>query len=241
MNAAFSPFNILLTLSTVDYVFAVLIGVISSLTVAMFVEWERQPRLILSIPEPSDQDYRGQLAPVQIMRCLRIRVRNRELPWLLRWMRRESAENCLGTIQFLYLDGGKYFVNPMPARWTGSPEAAPLRGRLIDNMASQYQIELWDVTRLSIISKIDIPAGEQEDLDVAVRCDDDLDCYGFNNASYRFNWRNEEWKLPRGRYRVDVTVRSAGQKISQRFLINNDLRRDQFRLEDDRGFTTNGV
>lgn len=85
---------------------------------------------------------------------------------------------------------------------------------------------------MSIVSKMDIPAGEQEDLDVAVRCDDDVDCYGFNNDSYRTNWRNDRWKLPKNRYLVEVTVRSSGQKISKKFLLNNDSRRDQFRLED---------
>ena len=216
-----------------ESILAVLFGVISSLAVVIFVEWQRQPRLTLTIPDASDQDYRSQPTPAQIMRCLRIRVRNCELPWALRWMRRESAENCLGTIQFLYLDGTKYFTEPMPARWTGSPEATPLRGVLTSGNVIRGEIVLWDTARLTIVSKMDIPAGEQEDLDIVVRCDDDLDCYGFNNDSYRADWKNEKWKLPKGRYRVEVTIRSAGQKIAKSFLLNNDSRRDQFRLDDD--------
>lgn len=92
-------------------------------------------------------------------------------------------------------------------------------------------MEVWDPARMSLVSKMDIPAGEQEDLDVVVRCDDDDDCFGFNNDSYRTNWKNDQWKLPKGRYLVEVTVRSAGQKISATFGLNNDSRRDQFRLE----------
>jgi hypothetical protein len=227
------PSGILLKSSTVESILAVLFGVISSLTVVIFVEWQRQPRLTLAIPDPSDQDYTGQNRPAQIMRCLRIRVRNRELPWLLRWMRRESAENCLGTVQFLHLDGTRYFTGSMPARWTGSPEATPLLGLLTSGGVILGDIALWDPARLSIVSKMDIPAGEQEDLDIVVRCDNDLDCYGFNNDSYRARWKNEQWMLPKGRYRVEVTVRSAGQKLSKRFLLDNESRRDQFRLEDD--------
>lgn len=95
------------------------------------------------------------------------------------------------------------------------------------------ELLLWDSARLSIVSKIDIPAGEEEDLDLAVRCDDDSECYGFNNESYRYNWRNPHWHLPQGRYRVEVTLRSSGQKIAQHFLLCNDSSLGDFRLEDD--------
>src|SRR5579863_3214847 len=108
-------------------ILSVLFGVISSLAVVVLVEWQRQPRLILIIPDPSDQNYAGLPTPAQIMRCVRIRVRNQELPWLLRWMRRESAENCLGTVRFLKPDGTNYFAESMPARWTGSPEATSIQ------------------------------------------------------------------------------------------------------------------
>lgn len=216
-----------------EWILAVLTGVISSLAVVIFVEWQRQPRLTVSIPAPSDQNYQGLPTPAQVMLCLRIRIRNRELPILLRWLRREPAENCIGSIQFLHLDGTKYFPDSTPARWAGSPEATPLAGTLRTGGIPVGEIELWDSVRMSIISKMDIPVGEQEDLDVAVRCDDDLDCYGFNNESYRAGWRNQRWMLPQGRYRVEVIVRSAGKKIRKNLLLFNDPRRDQFRLEYD--------
>jgi hypothetical protein len=77
-----------------------------------------------------------------------------------------------------------------------------------------------------------IPAGEQEELDIAVRCDDEVEAYGWNNESYQNNWRNSQWKLEKGRYIVEVTVRSAGGKVSRRFVLNNDLSREEFRLEE---------
>ena len=111
----------------------------------------------------------------------------------------------------------------------GVPGSFPLHGTL--NGSIQGDITLWDTARLSIMSKMDIPAGEQEDLDIAVRCDSDSDAYGFNNESYQFAWKHKRWKLPKNRYLVEVTVRSSGHKVSQRFLMNNDLSRDEFRLE----------
>src|ERR1019366_9560561 len=106
-------------------------------------------------------------------------------------------------------------------------------GAILNGNLSIGQIVLWDSARLSIVSKMDIPAGEQEDIDIVVRCDDDLDCYGFNNESYRFNWRNPRWRIPQGRYRIEVVVRSAGKKIRQRFLLYNEPIRDASRLQPD--------
>lgn len=146
-------------------------------------------------------------------------------------MRREPAQNCVGTVAFLYRDGeGRLFKDLMSARWAGSPEAAPLQGLIAAE--NPVSLTIWDTSRLSIISRIDIPAGEQEDLDIAVRCDDDAEAYAFNNDSYRFLWKNPNWKLPSDRYLVEVTVRCSGEKVSRRFRLYNDLSRDQFRLED---------
>jgi len=117
------------------------------------------------------------------MRCLRVKVRNRELPFLLRWMKRETARSCLGTVQFKYSDGTNYFSEAMPARWAGSPEATPLQGVVSTQNKITGEVVLWDAARISVISKMDIPAGEQEDLDISVRCDAESDAYGFNNES----------------------------------------------------------
>src|SRR5438876_10202711 len=105
-----------------QYGLAVVLGVISSFVIVFLVEWQRQPSLVLLIPPPSDQNYAGRPTPAQIMRCLRVRVRNRELPFLLRWMKREAARSCLGTVHFKYLDVTNYFTEAMPARWSGSAE-----------------------------------------------------------------------------------------------------------------------
>ncbi len=101
---------------------------------------------------------------------------------------------------------------------------SPLRG-----VVGEVPIEIWDTSRLSIISKMDNPAGKQEQLDVAIRCDDEVEAYGFNNESYRHNWRHPGWKMAKGRHLLEAIVRSAGQKVSERFLLNNDLD-GQFRL-----------
>jgi hypothetical protein len=86
--------------------------------------------------------------------------------------------------------------------------------------------------RLTIKSRIDVYPGESEPLDVAVRLDDDVQCFGWNNESYfRDDWRNRDWELPPGRYLVKAMVVSSAQKCFGIFCLINDGHRDTFRLE----------
>lgn len=130
-------------------------------------------------------------------------------------------------MRFLYLDRTPFYTEAMSGRWASSPEPIPLSGTVSDGET----FSVIDLTRMSLTSRVDIPAGEGEDLDIAARCDDESDAYGFNNKSYSHQWRNPAWKLPKGRYLVAITVRSEGQHAHETFLVNNDLGRDHFRLE----------
>jgi hypothetical protein len=93
-----------------------------------------------------------------------------------------------------------------------------------------------DPSRITPISRIDIHAGEDVPLDVAVRCDQDQECYGWNNWSYWSNppWRNPQWKLEKGRYLVEVMVTSSGQTCRGLYRLINDVPRSDFRLEEAR-------
>ena len=208
-------------------ILAVLVGVISSSIVAFFVEWQRQARLIISIGAPKDHDFRGQALPAGLMRGLRLLVTNEPLPRVLRFLKRESARNCRATLRFLHLDGTEYITDGMPGRWVASVEPVSPQIQLANGQLGT----LFDLARLNQASEIDIPAGESELLDVATRCDAESDAFGFNNESYQHRWRNPRWRLPTGRYLVEVTVRSEGQKVTETFLLNNDHSREQMRLD----------
>ena len=74
--------------------------------------------------------------------------------------------------------------------------------------------------------------GQWQLLDVAVRFDNEADCYGWNNDSYLYNWRNPNWKLPRERYLAKVTITSSGQKCIGVFRLVNDVEQlADFRLD----------
>jgi hypothetical protein len=126
----------------------------------------------------------------------------------------------------------------MEGRWGTSPEPIPIRlnGEVDLNETGKRPIQLFmrDPSRVTPYSRIDIHAEESVPLDVAVRCDEDQECYGRNNWSFwsKPPWRNPEWKLEKGRYLVEVTVTSSGQTCRGLYRLINDVPRSGFRLEE---------
>ncbi len=116
----------------------------------------------------------------------------------------------------------------MQGRWKSLPEPVPSFGMLGDVQFNIWNPNIWQLAG----SGMDIPAGEKEKLDIAIRFDDEQDAFGWSNASYQppTLWRNPKWKLGKGRHVVTVTVRAGGQKWTDAFELNNDGRRDELRL-----------
>jgi hypothetical protein len=201
-------------------------GLITILT-AIGVEYLRNPRLRLAIedppldlPAPDGKNMR---------RNLRLRLRNESLPFGARWMQRAAATQCRGEITFHHLnDGQDIFGRAMVVRWVNSPE--PIANQII-GLDGKVQFHIRDFARAATESRIDVYPGEEELLDVAVRFDGEAECYGWNNDSYFYNWRNPNWKLPRERYLVKVVITSSGKKCSGVFRLVNDVdNRTDFRL-----------
>jgi hypothetical protein len=70
---------------------------------------------------------------------------------------------------------------------------------------------------------VDIYPGDSEPLDVAIRVDQEVDAYGWNNETYFYqNWRNPQRKLNHERYLVEVIVTSSGSKRRGVFRLDND-------------------
>jgi hypothetical protein len=193
----------------------IILGGLITILTAISVEYLRLPVLSLAIEEPPlDWPAPGGKGK---RRNLRLILRNKSLP---KFLQRSAALQCRGEITFHNLDGQAFFQKAMPIRWARSPE--PLPNQIVDRQG-QVQFYIRDFTRAITESRIDVYPGDQEKLDVAVRFDDEPDCYGWNNDTYQYSdWRNPNWKLPSGRYLVKVVVTSSGQKCVGKFrLINN--------------------
>jgi len=205
-----------------------MIGAVIAIAIVVVVERLRRPSLQLNIETPPlDRKYAN--GPAKDARFVRVKLSNRLLPGWARWMVRAPALQCRGTITFHHLDGQDVLGRAMVGRWASSPEPVPILA-----MTSQgTQIQIFDPLRLTTESRVDVYPGESELLDIAVRLDEEEDCYGWNNETYFCHtpWRNPLWKLPRGRYLVRVEITSSGQKCTGVFRLINDVPRADFRLE----------
>ncbi len=204
----------------------VLGGLITILT-AIGVEYFRRPKLRLAIEDPP----LDRLLPdaKKMRRQLRLILHNESLSYGFGWMQRAAAIQCRGEITFHHLnDGQNIFGRVTAVRWANSPE--PIASQIM-SLDDKVQFYIQDFTRTSTESRIDVYPGEEQPLDVAVRFDGEVDCYGWNNDSYFYNWRNPNWKLGRDRFLVKVVITSSGQKCTGIFRLVNDVdSRTDFRL-----------
>lgn len=207
--------------------FGAFLGAMLSLLVGIAIEYQRKPKLSVEVEDPpTDRVYPN--APASDARFVRVVVRNRAMPGVLRWLGRSPAQQCMGYVQFHHLDdGAPVFARPMPARWAGADE--PVSHQVLP---SGQVAQLFDVARYNAAVRRDCYPGIPEPLDVAVRFDSDDDCYGWSNENYLpgKGWRNPDFKLPRGRYLVTVTIRSSGEDVFSVFKLENSVGRQHFRL-----------
>lgn len=166
--------------------------------------------------------------PAKVGYVVTLAVSNEVLPWWGRWMSRSAAEQCRADISFHHMDGQDVFGRSMVAKWVRTPEATPLP---IHRPHGELLGVLVDSERIFREPRIDIAPGESSNLDVAVRFDDESECYGWNMDSYRFGWRNPNWRLDPGRYLVCVRVFSGDQSCTGLFRLLNDVPTNAFRLE----------
>lgn len=203
------------------------LGATLSLLIAAAIEYLKKPRLELIHEDPPvDHQYPHHAA--KHVRFLRVRVRNLAMPGWLRWLGRSAAYQCIGYVQFHHIDNGAaLFVKPMPIRWSGSAEPVTLQVQQDGTV-----LQIFDPVRYDSAFRRDCFPGSEEIADVAAKFDDDRECYGWSNETYlpHKGWRNQDYRIPEGRYIVVFTVRTAGENKSEVFQLENSLGRQHFRL-----------
>jgi hypothetical protein len=203
------------------------LGALLSLFVSIIIEHRRKPKLSLKIEEPpTDITYSN--SPANRARFLRVRLSNQAMPQFLKWLGRNAAIHCQGEIQFYHQnDGAAVFSKPMPIRWAGSDEPVSFQA-----LSGGQIAQLFDPSKFNAAFFRDCYAGAEEPIDVVARFDNDTDCYGWTNENYLPNkgWRNDDWKLPSGRYLVTITVYSAGEKVVELFKLEDSVGIQHFRL-----------
>lgn len=207
-------------------VIEIVLGALVAIIITILIEYWRRPQLSIEIAAPIDAEYSYE--HVKNARFILVKVVNAPLPKFLRWMSRNSAIQCNGTITFHYLDGQPVYQRVMPTRWSTSPE--PIASRFeVDGKVFSF----IDPTKIEMRSRIDIQPGESENLGVVAKFDDDEECFGWSNENYFTKplWRHPDWKLKPDRYLTKVTIYSAGEKVYKVFRLVNNVRRKDTRLE----------
>ncbi|MCG7853467.1 MAG: hypothetical protein MIO92_13180 [Methanosarcinaceae archaeon] len=204
-----------------------IIGALIAGFITILIETLRKPCLDLQIIDPVDMAFQNQ--PASLMRALRVKLTNKPLPGWIRWMYRNPASQCHGNISFHHLDGQNVFGRSMILRWAGAPEPNPLEIQIGNERGL-----VFDPVRITHLQKMDIYPSESADIDMAVRLDNEVECYGWSNESYFSNppWRPSNWRLNQGRYIVQVSILSSGETISKLFRLINDVEQQDFRLEE---------
>jgi hypothetical protein len=118
-------------------------------------------------------------------------VTNLEMPWYLRLLSRQVAQNCSATLEFINSEGEKMFI--MKGRWANTPE--------ISHIPKDSQIE-----RTLFPDPISIFPGKSEPLDCIVQRKNDKYAYGCNNEAYFHDWKTPQYKLSPGQYVVKIRI-----------------------------------
>jgi hypothetical protein len=199
-----------------DTFLGAIFGGIVTIFITIWIERLRSPQVCLAVGTTVPISPRG---PIQNnWRSLRIEVSNRRLPkWAIWWMSRLPAQQCRAEICFLRLDGTPFLTEPMRGRWAGSPEPkvaqAVTQGGTVPVLINPQELK----------ATVDIYPGDVEQLDVAIRVDQEQDAYGWSDETYYFpDWRNPARQLNHDRYLIKVTVTSSGRKCTNLFRIDND-------------------
>lgn len=195
--------------------------------VVLFVEMELRPSLAI-VQE------RNPATHTDGRKFLRVFIINRPLWWPLGLcMDRRAATQVRAWVTFLTESNDPVFApeRKMIARWSNTPE--PVRPiTVVQSGTSVPQVGFaWDlgVTR----DAVDIGSGSREPLDIVVRAPAEDGCRGWHNRIISNpNLRPEDqYELPKGRYRALVEADVSGRRYRAMFRIVCDVGIGDFRLE----------
>jgi hypothetical protein len=211
-----------------DAFLGAIFGGVVTIAVTIALERLRSPRVKLDIGEVVPLPPRGPIT--NNWRSLRIEVSNERLPpWADWWLSRLPAQQCRAEISFLRLDGTQFFAQPMTARWEGgSPEPKVVHVQTPNGAVAPVLINPQELK-----TAVDIYPGAVEQLDLAIRVDQEEYAYAWNDESYYYqNWRNPSRRLNCEQYLIEVLVSSTGPKSVGRFRIDNDGPFTSFSLDE---------
>lgn len=191
----------------------ILISFLSSILgviLALIFDREKYPKLDIIAGEEanSDNTYASGNQTGKRWKFFRVSVINRKIHPCLSWlMLRQTAENCRATVYIKGINNSTDFS--YKGRWASTPELPHL-----SNGDALLKLLYYP-------DPVTIEEGEREILDIFTKNEDDNEAYGWNNESYYHQWRNEDYKLNQGLYKLKVVINTQnGVSSSKEFVIN---------------------
>jgi hypothetical protein len=214
--------------ANVDSFIGSLFAAFLSVFIVFFIESQLRPRITI----------RPEERPIEVAggrKFLRVQVTNRALRWPLKFiMDRRPATQVRAWVTFLTEKNELLFApeRVMIGRWATTPEPA-VRPFLITQTPEGAQETTFVLDYTLTRDTVDIPSGADEILDIVMRDPNEDGCHGWHNRMInRPNPGAEnEFDLPKGRYRARVRVDVAGRSVVSLFRIVCDLGIRDFRLE----------
>jgi len=165
---------------------------------------------------------------------LRVMVENRALWWPLKLvMDRRPVYQARAWITFLTETNDPVFGKgrQMMGRWSNTPEPVRPISILQSNSGIPGIGFLWDISITR--DAVDIGSGASEPLDIVMRIPNEDGCRGWHNRMIDrpHTPSEEQFELPKGRYRALVRVEASGRSFKALFRIVCDVGIGDFRLE----------
>lgn len=185
--------------------YQIIIGFILGWPFARFWEEIRKPQIEMSIGHealwPSDNSPQTKFLHIKVIN------KKRKLPTAM-FLGHPTANNTRAWISFLDFNT-KIELLKINGRWITKKEP-------VDYAAGKI-----DLAEALIPPRETIPADEESSLSVALKDVGKSQAFAFNNESYLYQWRKDEFKLEEKRYLVRVKVSAEGKEWIRDFILLN--------------------
>lgn len=192
------------------FLLGLVVGFLTNLLTAYLFEKFRTPNLEIRIgaktpsnPLPHGNGVQYSFLHLEVFNKNKFNITNAALSVRARI----SFKNPQDNKEIFYIDG----------RWSGNPEpyipmnASGTEGRV-------------NPTAFPLLRKMDILPGESQELDIAIKYDDDDAIFAFSNESYIPSgkmWCNDAWRIDLKKILLDVTVNSGDLRVNKQFFLIN--------------------
>jgi hypothetical protein len=208
------------------YLIGFALGIGASVAAAWLVEYGARPLVVVSPPDVWGirRQYPDPQAGFLQAAFFHVSVRN--IRRRLALLGPRPAWSCQASLE-VTAESGSLRILPIDGRWTAHPE--PVAPATLGNAS----VLLLDPGKILAGRTLDVHAHQPQELCVGLKFEGEDDCFIFNNESYHFpRWKNPAWRLPRGTYRLRVTVAYEVGKSTAEFRLRNEgTSRDDVHLE----------